>query len=239
MLITSTDNKKIKEVRKLLNKKNNDLFVIEGDHLVKEAIKKRVLKELYILDGCDTDYDFPYDVLTLKVMKSISNLVSTPRVLGLSKITSSKDIGNKIVILDDIQDPGNAGTIIRNCVAFGIDTIIFSKKCVNPYNEKVIRSTQGMIFNINIIISDLDTAIKEIKSNGIEVVGTSLNTDNGLKNMPKMDKYAIVFGNEGNGISNNILNQCDKLYKIEMNDNCESLNVGVSSGIILYKLFEE
>ena len=239
MLITSTDNKKIKEVRKLLNKKNNDLFVIEGDHLVKEAIKKRVLKELYILDGCDTDYDFPYDVLTLKVMKSISNLVSTPRVLGLSKITSSKDIGNKIVILDDIQDPGNAGTIIRNCVAFGIDTIIFSNKSVNPYNEKVIRSTQGMIFNINIIISDLDTAIKEIKSNGIEVVGTSLNTDNGLKNMPKMDKYAIVFGNEGNGISNNILNQCDKLYKIEMNDNCESLNVGVSSGIILYKLFEE
>jgi TrmH family RNA methyltransferase len=57
--------------------------------------------------------------------------------------------------------------------------------------------------------------------------------------MPKMDKYAIVFGNEGNGISNNVLNQCDKLYKIEMNDNCESLNVGVSSGIILYKLFEE
>ena len=239
MLITSTDNKKIKEVRKLLNKKNNDLFVIEGDHLVKEAIKKGVLKELYILDGCDTEYDFPYDVLTLKVMKSISNLVSTPRVLGLSKITSSKNIGNKIVVLDDIQDPGNAGTIIRNCVAFGIDTIIFSKKCVNPYNEKVIRSTQGMIFNINIIISDLDTAIKEIKSNGIEVVGTSLNTDNGLKSMLKMNKYAIVFGNEGNGISNSILSQCDKLYKIEMNDNCESLNVGVSSGIILYKLFEE
>ena len=239
MLITSIDNKKIKEVRKLLNKKNNDLFVIEGDHLVKEAIKKGVLKELYILDGCDTEYDFPYDVLTLKVMKSISNLVSTPRVLGLSKITSSKNIGNKIVVLDDIQDPGNAGTIIRNCVAFGIDTIIFSKKCVNPYNEKVIRSTQGMIFNINIIISDLDTAIKEIKSNGIEVVGTSLNTDNGLKSMLKMNKYAIVFGNEGNGISNSILSQCDKLYKIEMNDNCESLNVGVSSGIILYKLFEE
>ena len=239
MLITSIDNKKIKEVRKLLNKKNNDLFVIEGDHLVKEAIKKGVLKELYILDGCDTEYDFPYDVLTLKVMKSISTLVSTPRVLGLSKITSSKNIGNKIVVLDDIQDPGNAGTIIRNCVAFGIDTIIFSNKCVNPYNEKVIRSTQGMIFNINIIISDLDTAIKEIKSNGIEVVGTSLNTDNGLKSMLKMNKYAIVFGNEGNGISNSILNQCDKLYKIEMNDNCESLNVGVSSGIILYKLFEE
>ena len=241
MLITSTDNKKIKDIRKLIDKKNslkNELFVIEGDHLVKEAVKRNLLTELYILEGYDCEYDFPYDTVTEKVMKTLSDLKSIPRVIGVSKINSDKSFGNRIVILDDIQDPGNAGTVIRNCVAFGVNTIVFSKNSVSPYNEKVIRSTQGMIFNINVVIDDLEAIIKDIKLKGIEVIGTSLNTSNGLKNMPKLDKYAVIFGNEGNGISKEVQLMCDKLYKIEMNENCESLNVGVSCGIILYKLFE-
>ena len=84
-------------------------------------------------------------------MKSLSSLSSTPRLLGVSKYINKSELGNKIVILDGVQDPGNAGTIIRNCVAFGVDTVIFSKGCVSPYNEKVLRSTGGMIYNINII----------------------------------------------------------------------------------------
>lgn len=241
MLISSTDNKKIKEVRHLLDKKysiEKGLFVIEGEHLVIEAIKNNLLYELYVLEGENFNFNFEYDTVTLKVMKTLSDLKSTPRVIGISKMKECTSLGNKIVLLDDIQDPGNAGTIIRNAVAFGIDTVVFSKNSVNPFNEKVIRSTQGMIYNVNILIADLETCIKEIKSNNIPVIGTSLKTDNRLLNISKTDSYAVVFGNEGNGISNNIMSLCDKLYRIDMNNACESLNVGVSCGIILYKLFE-
>ena len=155
MLITSKDNSRVKEIRKLFNKKYSNemgLFVIDGENLIDEAIKNNLLVELYVLEGVNCKYDFEYNTLTSEVMKSITDMKSVPRYIGVSKYSSKNILGDKIVLLDDIQDPGNAGTIIRNCVAFGIDTVVFSKNSVSPYNEKVLRSTGGMIFNINIII---------------------------------------------------------------------------------------
>lgn len=241
MLITSKDNNRIKEVRKLLNKKyslQKGLFVIEGENLVEEAIKNDLLVELFILDGYGCDYKFNYDTVTLDVMKSMSDLKSTPRLLGVSKIKNNNKIGTKILILDGIQDPGNAGTIIRNSVAFDIDTIIFSNDSVSPYNEKVLRSTGGMIFNTNILIGNIEELIKEIKDKNIKVIGTSLKSSISLEKLEKIDEFAIIFGNEGNGVKEDILNLCDKIVRIDMNPKCESLNVGVSSAIILYYLYK-
>ena len=96
-----------------------------------------------------------------------------------------------------------------------------------------------MLFNINIIISDLEPVLKIIKESGINIIGTSLNTSNSVKNIVRSNKYAVIFGNEGNGVSDKVLSYCDQIYKINMKSECESLNVGVSCGIILYKLFEE
>ncbi|MCI7083502.1 MAG: RNA methyltransferase [Tenericutes bacterium] len=241
MLITSKDNNRIKEVRKLLNKKyslQKGLFVIEGENLVEEAIKNDLLVELFVLDGYSCNYEFNYDTVTLDVMKSMSDLKSTPRLLGVSKIKNNNKIGNKILILDGIQDPGNAGTIIRNSVAFDIDTIIFSNDSVSPYNEKVLRSTGGMIFNTNILIGNIEELIKEIKDKNIKVIGTSLKSSISLEKLEKIDEFAIIFGNEGNGVKEDILNLCDKIVRIDMNPKCESLNVGVSSAIILYYLYK-
>ena len=241
MLITSKDNNRIKEVRKLLNIKyslQKGLFVIEGENLVEEAIKNDLLVELFVLDGYSCNYEFNYDTVTLDVMKSMSDLKSTPRLLGVSKIKNNNKIGNKILILDGIQDPGNAGTIIRNSVAFDIDTIIFSNDSVSPYNEKVLRSTGGMIFNTNILIGNIEELIKEIKDKNIKVIGTSLKSSISLEKLEKIDEFAIIFGNEGNGVKEDILNLCDKIVRIDMNPKCESLNVGVSSAIILYYLYK-
>ena len=241
MLITSKDNNRIKEVRKLLNKKyslQKGLFVIEGENLVEEAIKNDLLVELFVLDGYSCNYEFNYDTVTLDVMKSMSDLKSTPRLLGVSKIKNNNKIGNKILILYGIQDPGNAGTIIRNSVAFDIDTIIFSNDSVSPYNEKVLRSTGGMIFNTNILIGNIEELIKEIKDKNIKVIGTSLKSSISLEKLEKIDEFAIIFGNEGNGVKEDILNLCDKIVRIDMNPKCESLNVGVSSAIILYYLYK-
>ena len=241
MLITSKDNNRIKEIRKLLTKKyslEKGLFVIEGENLIEEAIKNHMLKELYVLEGTTCNYDFNYNYVTNDVMKSISNLKSTPRLLGISKINNNNFIGNKIVILDNIQDPGNAGTIIRSSVAFNADTVVFSKDSVSPYNEKVLRSTGGMIFNTNILIGNIEELIKEIKDKNIKVIGTSLKSSISLEKLEKIDEFAIIFGNEGNGVKEDILNLCDKIVRIDMNPKCESLNVGVSSAIILYYLYK-
>ena len=241
MLITSKDNNRIKEIRKLLTKKyslEKGLFVIEGENLIEEAIKNHMLKELYVLEGSTCNYDFNYDYVTEDVMKSISDLKSTPRLLGVSKIHNTSEIGNKIVILDNIQDPGNAGTIIRSSVAFGADTVIFSKDSVSPYNEKVLRSTGGMIYNTNIVIGDLKEIINKIKEKHIKVVGTSLKKSKSLEELEKTEEFAIIFGNEGNGVREEILSMCDEIIRIDMNPTCESLNVGVSASIVLYHLYK-
>lgn len=241
MIITSKDNSKIKEARKLLDKKYSNskkLFLIEGENLVLEALKNNLLVELFVLDGYEPNIDFPYINVSLDVMKTLSDLKSTPRLIGISRYILNNNIGNKIVILDDIQDPGNAGTIIRNSVAFGIDTVIFSKNSASPYNPKVLRSTGGMIFNINIVIDELDNIIDNIKKDGITVIGTSLKKSKSLEEINIKDNYAIILGNEGNGVSDNVLSKCDEIVRIDMEKDCESLNVGVASGIVLYHMYK-
>ncbi len=241
MLITSTSNNKIKHIRKLLDKKNSrkeELFVIEGENLVEEAIKNNLLVELFLLEGTSNKFNYQCDYITLDVMKSISSLPSSSRVIGISKYIKKDLLGDKVVLLDGIQDPGNAGTIIRNAVAFGVDTVVFSKGCVSPYNSKVLRSTGGMIYNINIIIDDIKSIIKSLKSKKIPVYATSLESSINLESVNKSDSYAVVFGNEGSGVSKEILDICDCLVKIDMNEKCESLNVGVSNGIFLYYMFK-
>ncbi|NLC48682.1 MAG: RNA methyltransferase [Tenericutes bacterium] len=242
MLISSKDNKKIKKVRSLLDKKEsikNNSFIVEGENLVIEAYKNNLLVELYVLENTKIDFEFEYDNVTLDVMKTMSDLKSTPRMIGVVSMNNNHSTYKKVVILDNIQDPGNAGTIIRNAVAFGVDTIVFSKDSVSPYNEKVLRATGGMIFNINIIIDDIEVIIKKLKESNICIIGTSLKTKTFLQGVEKFDEYAIILGNEGNGVSNKIISMCDKVIKINMSDSCESLNVGVASGIILHYLYKE
>ena len=236
-MLSSTDNEKVKLFKKIRNTKyikTNKLFIVEGEHLVVEAIKKNIVK--YILIKEDYDYSSEYEVIKCseKVMKYISTLDSVPYIMAVCNLIEEKEeIGNKIVILDNVSDPGNIGTIIRNSVAFNIDTIILSNESVNKYNDKLIRSSQGMIFHINIISLDILEALNKIKNKNIEIIGTSLHTDIYLNNLKHLEKYAVVLGNEGKGISDKVLNECSQLVKIKINNNCESLNVAVASGIIL------
>ena len=137
--------------------------------------------------------------------------------------------------MDNIQDPGNMGTIIRSAVAFNIDTIIVSNDSVDIYNPKVVRSSQGMIFHMNIIKKDLIPFIKEIK-NDYKIIGTKVTDGNDIKTLEKNEKLCIIMGNEGNGVREEILALCDDFVYIPMNENCESLNVGVATSILLYEL---
>ena len=239
MLYTSTDNKKIKNIKKLNSKKYRDelgLFLVEGEHLVLEAYKNNLLQELIVEENTDFKLDVETSYVTLDILKYISELDNPSKIIGICKKKEEKEIGNKILVLDEIQDPGNLGTIIRSSVAFNIDTIVLSKNCVDLYNTKVLRATQGMIFNINIIERSLIDFITELKNNNYRIYGTKVNGGKSLKNVEKVEKFAIIMGNEGNGVKDNILDMCDEYIYIDMNKDCESLNVGVATSIILYEL---
>ena len=235
-MIDSLDNKKIKEFTSLKIKKYRDqygLFLIEGKHLVDEAKKSGLLEEVILLDD---EYDFDKKlIVSEKVMKKLSFQDSLPSIMGVCKIKDNKLIGSKYLLLDGIQDPGNLGTIIRSSLAFGVDTIVLSKDSVDLYNDKVIRSTQGMIFHINIIRCDLEDVINKIKGD-IKIIGTSLGESTPLRMLEKKDRFALIVGNEGNGVKKEILDLCDDIVRIEMNKDVESLNVGVATSIILYEM---
>lgn len=239
MIYTSTDNKKIKNIKKLYSKKYRDEFnefIIEGEHLILEAYKRGILKELILEEGTEFKLDIETSYITSNILKYISELSNPSKIMGICTKIQEKEIGNKIVILDGIQDPGNLGTIIRSSVAFNIDTIVLSKDCVDLYNSKVLRATQGMIFNINIIERDLESFISNLKENNYKIYGTKVNGGKSLKNIEKNNKFAIIMGNEGNGVKPNILDMCSDYIYIDMNESCESLNVGVATSIILYEL---
>ena len=169
-----------------------------------------------------------------KVMRFLSELDTPNKVLGICNKKSGVIKGNKILALDNVQDPGNLGTIIRSAVAFNYETIILSSTCVDIYNSKVIRASQGMLFSANVVIGDL----KEIFSNleNYTIYGTKVDGGKELKTISKEEKQIIVMGNEGKGVSKEILDMCDEYLYINMNEVCESLNVAVATSIILYEL---
>lgn len=243
MVITSVNNNKIKDINKLKDKKyrvSSNSFLVEGEHLVIEAYREDLIKELIVLD--DSDFilvGIPTIKVSSEVMKKLSSMDSYPSVIGVANKIKEKELGDSILMLDDIQDPGNLGTIIRSSAAFGIDTIVVSPKTVDIYNIKVLRATQGMLFHINIIVRELDSFITKLKQDNYKIYGTKVDKGVNIKDISINNKYALVMGNEGKGISDNVSKLCDEYLYIKMNDNVESLNVGVATSILLYEIYNK
>ncbi len=236
-MIDSVNNEKVKYFKRLRDKKyilDEKKYIVESEHLVEEAYKSGLLLEV-ITSKSDTNYDVKTTLVSEKVLKSISLLPSVPNIMGVVKYKEDNEIiGKKIVLLDNVQDPGNVGTIIRSALAFNVDTVILSNDSVNLFNDKMIRSSEGTIFKINVIKMDLRSAIEKIHSLGIKVYYADMNGTIDLDNA-KINDYALVLGSEGKGISDYIKELSDESINIPMNNLCESLNVSVTGGIIMYK----
>ena len=239
MYYSSINNDFIKNIKKLNTKKYRDLrceFLIEGEHLVNEAIKNNIVKYVILEENTVFDTDIKIIKASKKVLKYITNLESPQPVMAVCEKIKEKNVGNKIMILDNIQDPGNLGTIIRSCVAFNVDTLIISDNSVDLYNPKVLRATQGMIFHLNIIVTNLIKIIKELKDEGYKVAGTNVVNGTLVSEFEKKERFAIIMGNEGNGVSSEVSKLIDENIYIPISQTCESLNVGVAASIILYEL---
>ncbi len=239
MIITSTTNSKIKYLLKLKQKKFRDLnneYLVEGEHLLKECYKSKTLKEIFLTTMPKDNIDIKVTLVTNEIMKKLSSLETPPKVIGLChKNISNEIIGEKILLLDNIQDPGNLGTIIRSSKAFNIDTLVLSNDTVDLYNSKVLRATQGIYNYLNIVRMDLEKAISIIKEKNIPLYGTNVNNGISIKDI-NTTSYALIVGNEGNGVNTKYQELCDKNIYIPMNKGVESLNVSVATSIILYEL---
>lgn len=240
MVITSLDNKKIKEVVKLRQKKYRDIenkFIIETLNIIKEAYNMGYLLELYVLEGTvlKDNFDVPINYVSKNVFNKISSLENS-YILGVCKKKVSVLEGKRYVLLDNVQDPGNLGTIIRSCVGFNVDTLVLGDTCVDLYNDKALRASEGNIFKLNIVRTSLKDVIKDLKEKNITIYGTDVNDGENIDKIENNSSFALVMGNEGNGVSNDIKALVDKNLYIKTSKNLESLNVGVATGIILYEL---
>ena len=242
MVITSLDNEKVKKYRKLKKRKYREEyeeFIVEGMHLVLEAFKSGIIEELIMEENQALPLPCPYVYVTREIIYKISEVDTPASVMALCRKLPDRDlVGSKFLILDEVQDPGNVGTIIRSAKAFDIDTVILSENSVDIYNSKVVRATQGMLFHLNVISRKIDTIIDVIKNREIPVYGSSVDYGMDVCELNKKDreKYALIVGNEGNGVRATTLEKCDKRLYIQMNEKVESLNVAVAASILLYEM---
>ena len=253
-IITSKDNEIVKHIRKLKEKKYRDQnkeFIIEGIKLVEEAISEKVpIKKIVICEECITDgsldskllYEIAkYDCIYVakKIFRLMSDVTNPQGILAVVENTDNKEKINYtedvVIVLEDIQDPGNLGTILRTVDSSGLSQIIVTVGTADAYNPKVVRSTMGAIFRVNIIITDniLET-LKDFQKHKYEVLATSLEQSESIYET-NYTKKIIVIGNESNGVSSSVLKLADKRIKIPMLGKTESLNAAVATSIIVYE----
>ncbi len=250
--ITSTSNETIKYFISLNDKKtrmNAKRFIVEGYHLVNEASKTNLLEA--VISSDEKELKKINNVKRYLVNDAIINKIATTKnpqnILGIVKMLDHnitnlvpiiKENKTKLIMLDDVNDPGNLGTIIRTAAGLGYDGIIMSPNTVDLYNEKVIRSTQGVMFKIPIIKANLQEVIKLLKKEKVFCIGTALTNAKDVKHITKKDKFAICLGNEAKGISKEVLDSMDENVRIAMKNDVESLNVSIAAGIIMYEMME-
>ncbi|MFT8323266.1 MAG: RNA methyltransferase [Bacillus sp. (in: firmicutes)] len=243
--IHSVKNPQVKEWKKLLSKKDRDktgTFLVEGFHLVEEAFKAEAILDLIISEEVDLpgwDYgDLPVKIVTKEIMAQLTETETPQGIVAVCKQMEDASIvysGKTFVVLDKVQDPGNLGTIIRTADAAGIDAVVIGEGTVDIYNPKVVRSAQGSHFHLPIIKQKIPSFIDALKEKNIPVFGTSLENGKDYREMKReQEGFCLIVGNEGSGVSKEVLVKTDANLYIPIYGKSESLNVAVAAGILLY-----
>lgn len=254
-MISSETNKQVKEIIKLQKqpkyRRSTSLFVAEGFKMLTEAAQKGSLVKVYISESVMQKEagrigkfctGYPYETVSDKIFQQISDTVATQGILGIIKqpYYSLKDIlhdkRHMWLLLDDIRDPGNLGTIMRTAEGAGMSAVIMGKGTADLFNPKTVRSTMGAIFRMPFIyVDDITEVIKQIRNNGYNVYGTAMKGSTDYDKTDYTKGAGIVIGNEANGIQDRVLKCITGSIKIPMEGSLESLNAAVSAAVIMYE----
>ncbi len=233
MQITSVENKTVKELTKLHQKKyrkQSNTYLIFGINSLNEGLAKKMIKQIITTDLEYENNDVKVIYVNEHVMEKITKTKPAPRFCAEAIMTQNQElISEKILVLDDLQDPGNVGTILRTARALGIKQVFVSNQTVDIYNPKVVKAMQGIEFHLRFIKGETIDFLKEVD---LPIITTFLDEANEITE--KCEKFALVIGNEGSGINPEVKTIKHKNCKIEID--FESINVAVATGIILYKL---
>ena len=254
-IITSKENETVKYIKKLKDKKFRDEtneYIIEGIKLLQEAMQEKVtIKKIVLCEECDNGelkqnmlYEiakYPCMYVSKKIFLSLSEVTTPQGVLAVvekgdnsEKIDYTEDI---IVALDGIADPGNLGTILRSASAFGIDGVILFGDTVDLYNPKCVRASVGNLWKNNILLVKNIDELKDLLKDFTKI-GTLPKSDNSvyLSSFDFPEKSCVFFGSEADGLSDDLKRITDTNVTIEMKNSVESLNLGISAGIIMYEM---
>ncbi|MCM1467981.1 MAG: RNA methyltransferase [Alistipes sp.] len=255
-MITSMANSRVKHVVNLLRKakyrRENGLFVVEGIKMVLEAPWERVdmvyVSEDFFLSHKEEQNGIEWkspkvEVVSDAVFKQMSDTKTPQGIMAAVRMKecSMNEIvgGDKtfVIVCEDIQDPGNMGTILRTGEGAGVTGVIMSKNTVDIYNPKTIRSTMGSVYRVPFLIAeDLQDAVRQMKLLGVKVYAAHLNGNNSYAAEDYSGKCAFLIGNEGNGLKDDTAALADRLVKIPMEGSVESLNAAVSSAVLMYEV---
>ena len=240
--ITSKQNEKIKYIAQLNNasfRKEEKLFIVEGYHLVDMALAKKSVKTIVALNPYkDVDDEIEQLIVTDEILSKLSSTKTPQGILAVCYMNENVDmnLGDKVLYLDDIQDPGNLGTIIRTALAFSFNDIILSPNCCSIYNSKAIAASQGGIFYTNFIYGDVST-LSNLKTDGYQIVVTNLRNSVSLKEYKPEKRQVIVMGNEARGVCEEIIDIASINVRIDIRS-IDSLNVGIAAGIMMNDAIE-
>ena len=243
-IITSKSNNLIKKTKKLLKKKYREQsYLIEGWHLFEEAEKANAeFLNIFVLEDFADRVEHMSNVtfVTPEVLKELTDS-KTPQGIIAEVAMPILPLANlkagRYLILEDVQDPGNVGTMIRTADAAGLDGVLISDKSADIYNQKTLRSMQGSHFHLPVWRTNVYEACETLQNLGVPLIATTLSKDSvDYKTVRHDGNFALVMGNEGNGISDKMTNQADVLAHIIMPGQAESLNVAVATGIVLFSL---
>ncbi len=231
--ITSRTNQKVVNAAKLKNKaaiKESGTFLVEGIKSLELALQAGLVKEVFTLKELKLPKEIDQYIVNESIIEKISSNQNPEGVIGVCYILKENIPSkmNKVVYFDNIQDPGNMGTLIRTALAFNYDAIILSDNCVSIYNPKVVAASKGAIFLIPILNGDLN----KFKKNRVVITSTLNEKSIELNKLEKPESFILVLGNEAHGVSEETINLTDIFVKIPI-DNIDSLNVSVAGGILM------
>lgn len=255
-MISSTSNAQIKELEKLQKRaklrKETKTFVVEGFKMVEEASDR--IQKVYISESCfEKEADkrnlaekYHYEVVSDKVFLEVSDTMSPQGILAIVKMpeytieTMLQKENPLLLLLEDLRDPGNLGTIMRTAEGAGVDGVILSKDSVDLFNPKVVRSTMGSIFRVPFLyVEDFRGTLNELKKKNIALYSTHLKGTNTYTEENYKKSCGIIIGNEANGIQDDTAAMTDYLVKIPMEGSLESLNAAIAAALMMYEVYRQ
>ena len=241
-IITSKANSVVKNAKKLHQKKyRKSAYLIEGWHLFEEAVQSGVtIEKIFALESyLDQLAAFPQTIWVSEEI--LRDLADTQTPQGIVAVIQKEEVGlpdlhqGKFLFLEDVQDPGNVGTMIRTADAAGFTGVIVSDKSADIYSLKTLRSMQGSHFHLPIYRLPLATFVEEAKKSNLPILATTLSRESkDYRELSSLENFVLVMGNEGQGISSVMAESADQLVHIGMKGRAESLNVAVAAGILMF-----